>query len=158
MKIRDYEASDLPAIHRIDRACFPIGVAYSLRELREYVESNDSKTFIAENESGRIVGFVVAQIEYAGNQRGHLPKIVGHIVTIDILQEFRGQGIGAQLIERAEQWMSERGAETVLLETATENGSAIFFYKRRGYRTLKVLCCYYTNGSDAYLMAKRLED
>jgi ribosomal-protein-alanine N-acetyltransferase len=160
MLIRVYQPHDLPTLHRIDRTCFPRGVAYSLAELRAYIESDDSLTLVAEDEQGRIGGFIIAQLELVRVRRRERSSVSlgGHIITIDVLPDFRNRGLGTELLQRAEQWLGQHGAETVLLETAIDNELAISFYRKHGYAMLDLLRDYYANGSDAYLMAKSLKD
>lgn len=154
MTIRPYAPDDLPALHRIDRICFPPGISYSLAELRDYIERPRSRTWVAQTDEGNIVGFITAQLERMG--RGARQRMIGHIITIDVLPEYRRQGWGGKLLERAEQWLRERGAQWVILETAVDNRPAHSFYARHGYTVLRVLHRYYADGVDAYLMGKRL--
>jgi len=144
MVVRNYQPKDLPELHKIDRVCFPEGVAYILRELRFFVEQKNSITWVAEDED-RIVGFVIAQIE---------KRRFGHIITIDVLPEYRHRGVGSQLLQQAEKWLENNGAVIVYLETAMHNKPAIRFYEKHGYRTVERLTRYYADGTDAYQMVK----
>jgi ribosomal protein S18 acetylase RimI-like enzyme len=50
-----------------------------------------------------------------------------------VLEGYRGRGIGAALMSRAEEIARERGARLVILETQSCNVPAIRFYRARGY-------------------------
>ena len=92
-----------------------------------------------------------------GNPAGYsVEHSVGHIVTIDVVEEFRARGIGNRLMESAEQRLRQNGARRIILEVETENGPALRFYKRRGYAIKRLLSSYYADRSDAYLMEKTL--
>jgi len=133
-------------------------VAYSLAELRSFIESDCSVTLVAEDEQGHIGGFILAQVEPLTRRRPQgMPALrVGHIVTIDVLPEYRSRGIGTKLLGQAEEWLQQRKAEMVLLETATDNEPAISFYRKHGYTVVDLLEDYYPDGLDAYLMGKRI--
>jgi ribosomal-protein-alanine N-acetyltransferase len=144
MIIRNYQPKDLRELHQIDQSCFPEGVAYTLRELRFFTEQKHSITWVAEDKD-RIVGFVITQVE---------KRRFGHIITIDVLAEYRRQGIGSQLLEQAEKWLESSGAVIIYLETAVNNTLAIRFYEKHGYKTVERLERYYADGTDAYQMVK----
>src|SRR6185437_17135102 len=94
MRIRPYQPSDLPTLSRIDQSCFPPGIAYSREELAGYVRHRSSVTWVAEA-NGAIVGFIVVSRQ---------PARIGHIITIDVLEEWRGRGVGSALMSAADQW------------------------------------------------------
>lgn len=147
MRIRDFQPSDLPRLSEIDRACFQPGIAYSREELASFIGHRSSRTWVAEDEDGSIVGFVVA---------GRQPARVGHIITIDILEGYRHKGIGAELMRAAEIWARKARLELMYLETAEDNLAAQRFYERRGYRKVEKVESYYSNGVAAWVMVKRL--
>lgn len=82
----------------------------------------------------------------------------GHIVTIDVLEAHRRKGVGSALLRRVESKMKHNGIQEVWLETATNNETAIAFWKKHGYRSRGVLPNYYPNRLDAYAMSKLLVD
>jgi ribosomal protein S18 acetylase RimI-like enzyme len=60
------------------------------------------------------------------------------------------------LLNAAESRLRATKCQAVRLETAVDNASAIFFYKRHGYDVIKVIPHYYSNGVDALLLEKNL--
>ncbi len=145
MRVRDFQPSDLARLYEIDQACFPPGISYSREELASFVAHRSSRTWVAEN-GGRIVGFVVANRE---------PTHVGHIITLDVLEDSRRQGVGTKLMEVAEKWTREAKVRIIYLETAEENVAAQAFYEARGYRKVDKVERYYNNGQGAWVMVKR---
>jgi ribosomal-protein-alanine N-acetyltransferase len=146
MRIREYRPSDLPTLSKIDQACFPPGVCYSQEELADFIAHPSSRTWVAEVD-GLIAGFVVASCEPSG---------IGHIITIDVLEEQRRRGIGTALMNTVEEWAREARMRLIYLETAEDNRAAHRFYEERGYRKIEKIERYYNNGQAAWVMVKRL--
>jgi ribosomal protein S18 acetylase RimI-like enzyme len=92
------------------------------------------------------VGFIVAE---SG-------RPAGHIITIDVLDEWRRTGLGSRLIEAAEERLRAEGCKSVFLETAVDNAAALAFYKRHQYFLVKTLPRYYATGVDAFVLKKDL--
>ncbi len=142
--IRDYDAAeDFDTLHEIDQQCFEPAIAYSRGQLREYLRMRGAECLIAQ--AGKsVAGFIVT---------AHAPR-VGYIVTIDVLPAYRRHATGSKLLNAAEKRLAAAGVRTIELETATDNASAIAFWKKHGYRTQGVVKNYYPNGRDAYSMSK----
>jgi ribosomal protein S18 acetylase RimI-like enzyme len=146
MTVRTFKPADLATLHKIDAACFPPGVSYSLAELRAFIRHRHSKTWVAE-ENGEIIGFLVAQ---------RLGGDALHIVTIDVKEGWRRRGVGTALMDIAEEWGRRQSLSLVSLETAEDNQRAQAFYKKRGYIRLNRIERYYANGAAAWVMGKWL--
>src|SRR5207302_10183242 len=89
--IRDYHPEDFDELWHIDQQCFALGIAYSRRELAGYIRRSRAFTLVAEDASGHILGFVVAESDRTG---------VGHILTIDVRPTAQRAGCGTQLLLR----------------------------------------------------------
>lgn len=153
--LRRESADDFETLYAIDQACYSPEVAYSRDELRWYLGLTGAECIVAElprttsrnaQSRSRIAGFVVSV-----TRRPH-----GHIVTIDVLEMYRRKGVASALLRRVESRMKLKGIQEVWLETATNNETAIAFWKKRGYRSRGVLPNYYPNRLDAYAMSKSL--
>ena len=81
----------------------------------------------------------------------------GHVVSIAVLSEHRGRGLGYVLMAYAMKTMYEeyKCSETYL-EVRVSNKPAISLYEKLGYRVVKTERNYYLDGEDAYVMARRL--
>lgn len=143
--IRKYRHQDFESLFTIDQACYQPGIAYSRRDLRNYLHFPGADCLVAEAES-QIAGFVLT----AHDDRW------GHIITIDVLESYRRLGLGSTLLHEAERKLAATGVRQVTLETATNNASAIAFWKKHGYHTRGVLKNYYPGGVDAYCMLKAI--
>lgn len=143
--LRSYLASDFETLYQVDQACYEPAVAYSRRELRNYMRFPGSDCIIAEA-NGKPIGFVLTAHR----------DVWGYIVTIDVLARYRRFGAGSQLLSEAEQRLAAAGVREIALETATDNAPAIAFWQKHGYRTRGIKKHYYPGGRDAYSMIKRL--
>jgi ribosomal-protein-alanine N-acetyltransferase len=157
--LRDFRREDFDSLWRIDQECFAPGIAYSRAELAAYIRLRGAFTVIAEpltggagNNAGpvhpsKVLGFIVAQ----ANRRG-----VGHILTIDVPAASRRFGIGSKLLTAAEDRLRAVPCDSIVLETAIDNSTALAFYKRHDYCVVKTIPRYYSNGVDAFVLEKEL--
>jgi ribosomal-protein-alanine N-acetyltransferase len=154
--VRDFQLEDFENLWRIDQDCFPPGISYSRQELKFYVRRRGAITLVAASDpeksdtlsvSGGVAGFIVAH-----------PGHTGHIVTIDVVASARRSCVGSLLLRGAEDRLRIAGSRSVSLETAVDNLSALAFYKRHGYSVVKTIPRYYSNGVDALVLQKDLEN
>ncbi|HEY6903320.1 MAG TPA: N-acetyltransferase [Candidatus Acidoferrales bacterium] len=143
--LREYQPRDFEALYAIDQACYQPGIAYSRRDLRNYLRFPGAHCLVAEA-GNQAVGFILTA------HAGHW----GYIITIDVLEAHRRHGVGAMMLREAERALSANGVQQVGLETATNSASAIAFWKKHGYRTQGIRKDYYPGGIDAYSMHKRI--
>jgi ribosomal-protein-alanine N-acetyltransferase len=141
----------------MDQACFPPGISYSRFELMHYIRGRGAFTLIAENEEGKIGGFIVAECRRGvRGSKSQSPFATGHIITIDVAAWARRSGIGTLLMNAAELRMCNENCDVTYLEAAVNNLAAIAFYKGRGYGVLNSIPRYYNGEIDALVMGKRL--
>ena len=148
MVLRDYHRKDLKRLHEIDNACFTRGIAFTRSELESLIAAPNAFVIIAEegNEPS-IAGFILTHI---------LQRKIGHLVTLDVLPQYRNRGIGSRLLAAAEERLRGQGVRVVYLESAVDNQPAIHLYQTRGYQILDRIPGYYKGRLDAYLMASRI--
>jgi GNAT superfamily N-acetyltransferase len=90
--------------------------------------AGDAVAFVAED-GPRITGLVTAHVlQVLSDARGVLM-----ITALVVGEAARGRGIGRRLVERAEAWGRERGAQRVTVTTALRRTDAHAFYERLGY-------------------------
>jgi ribosomal protein S18 acetylase RimI-like enzyme len=85
----------------------------------------DSRTFVAQDASGELAGFVT--VSYSGWNR----RLT--IEDIEVAPEHRGKGVGRALMGLATEFARERGAGHIWLEVANVNAPAIHAYRRMGF-------------------------
>ncbi len=144
MRIRRAEARDLPSILAIEKTCFSREVAFPPEITTFLLE--EATALVAEDAdaAGFVIGFV----------NGEWAKVV----TLDVLPERRGEGMGRRLMEALEREFASQGARAILLEVAVENRGAIDLYAKLEYSEIALIEDYYGPGKDALLMMKRLQE
>jgi len=145
LAIRQYEARDFNALHKLDQACFPPGISYSKFSLQYFLSLPAADCLVAE-EGKTIAAFILAETN---------PPLA-HIITLDVAHSHRRTGLGSKLLAEMEKHFRYKEVHSVLLETAVDNESGIAFWQHHGYRTEAVLKRYYLGRVDAYEMRKKL--
>lgn len=149
ISLRDFQPSDLEPFFEMDQVCFAPEIAYSLKKFRSILRSRDSVGFVAEDSSGRMAGFILA------DGRNRSGRRYSHVITIDVAPEMRRQGVGRMLIEALERRVAAQGMTRLLLEVAERNVSAYAFYSRLGFvETGLRMMNYYPDGDGAIEMEK----
>jgi len=143
--LRKFAPGDFETLYEIDQACYAPSIAYSRRDLRDYLQMPGAECIVA-GAGTEIVGFCITARDTAE----------GHIITLDVIETSRRRGVGSLLLAEAERRLAASGVWRVSLETATDNAPAIAFWKRHGYRTLGILRRYYPTGLDAWAMSKTI--
>ncbi len=142
-KLRPYQASDFETLYRIDQVCYPPGIAYDRIDMAYYLGAPGALCLVAEV-GGTAAGFIIT----------HRRKTVGHIITVDVLENYRRRHIGTELLVAAEEDASSHGVNRMDLETATTNKAAIALWNKHGYREVGRLKDFYGQGLDAFEMRK----
>jgi [ribosomal protein S18]-alanine N-acetyltransferase len=149
IRLRDGLAADADMLFELDRVCFDVGVAYSLREFRWLLRSLKTLCIVAEDD-GELAGFAISQEFVIQKSRG------GHLVTIYVAPDFRRRGIGRLLMERIETRLRAAGANWLRLEVAVNNSAASEFYSGLGFAAIGRIPNYYHDSVDAIVMEKTL--
>src|SRR5437016_6194644 len=136
--IRHAINADFNTLLEIDEASFPGGVAYDAAELSYFMNREGAETLVVEEDVG-IVAFLILEV--------HKTRRSATIVTLDVREPRRRSGYGTQLLERAEEILCEYGVEAYDLQVDVTNRSAILFYKKHGFSTVRTLRKYYANGN-----------
>jgi ribosomal-protein-alanine N-acetyltransferase len=149
--LRDYRASDLDAMFRLDEACFAEEFRFDRESMREFAEERNAIVLAAETVDGEMVGFVIVHVErVAMGWRAY-------VVTLDVAAECRQQGLGRRLMREAEACAVTAGARWMQLHVFTGNAGAIRFYERLGYEQIRVQRRFYgAAGLDAFVYGKEL--
>lgn len=147
LTLRPNLPADFDTLYALDQICYPRGIAYSRRTLRQYLEIPGAICIVAEDtEAHRVTGFIIAE--------SAPPE--AHIITLDVDPAARRQQIGSQLNLAVETELAARGVREIMLETATSNEAAVAFWTRHGYRSAGVIRNYYQRNVDAYYMIKHI--
>jgi ribosomal-protein-alanine N-acetyltransferase len=152
--IRRCEDRDLPAVIDINMAALPEHYSDYFFEsiLHELPEA-----FIVAEIDGRVVGYIMCKLEFGfSNFRklGFVKK--GHVVSVAVLDDHRGKGLGKALMLEGINGVLQRKADEIYLEVRASNTGAIKMYEKLKFDTKSRLRSYYRDGEDAYLMALEL--
>jgi ribosomal protein S18 acetylase RimI-like enzyme len=87
------------------------------------------------DDESAVVGFVMFAPDDAGFERDSSRGVVRNVYVVP---EARGQGVGTDLMDAAEQRLAEAGVDEVVLEAMADNEAARRFYRGRGYELHRV--------------------
>ena len=59
---------------------------------------------------------------------------IGEIESLSVVPQFRGSGLGSEMLRRLEEHLAAQGVEDLFLGALAGNSDAIRLYERRGYR------------------------
>lgn len=141
MDILPASLRDLPALRRIEQACFPKD-AWPLLDLIAVLTYPDVVRLKAVLD-GQMVGFIAGDLRRSEG--------VGWIATIAVLPAYRRRGIGRALLRACEGQMK---TSRFRLCVRTENIEAIKMYAQEGYEHADTWRGYYNDRGDALVMEK----
>lgn len=140
--LRLYRPEDLPAIKRLTVDSFSgvtieenveqaLGILNGrdwrwrkARHLDEDAAANPSGIFVAEAQ-GRLVGYITTRIDPEAGK--------GRIPNLAVAAEFRGRGLGRELIERALEYFRAQGLVYAVIETMAQNAVGQHLYPSCGF-------------------------
>lgn len=110
-------------------------------------------SYVAEDEKGKIVGYVLAKMEEEPDEAVH-----GHITSLAVKRSHRRLGLAQKLMEQASRAMVECfNAQYVSLHVRKSNRAALHLYnKTLGFSISEIEPKYYADGEDAYAMKRDL--
>ena len=111
---------------------YPSSTAEIAKRLAGMEGRRDHAVFVAQLASGEIAGWIGVFI-YRSVEADARAEISGLVVD----ERVRSQGIGPQLLERAEEWARERGCTAVGLRSNVIRDRAHGFYERLGLKHIK---------------------
>ena len=149
VRLRAFEAKDIPELLLLDARCFPPQISYTRAELQYFVRHPRSTTTVAEA-GGRVAGFCVVDWKLESGRK------VGHFITIDVAPELRRNGLGRLLMQAGEAQLAGMGCIAITLEVAANNAGAQVFYEHLGYQQTGRIPGYYPDGTNALVMRRTL--
>ena len=152
--VRRCELEDLQSVIEINLSTLPEHYSDYFFEsiLKELPEA-----FIVAELDGRVVGYIMCKLEFGfSNFRklGFVKK--GHVVSVAVVVEHRGKGLGKALMQEATSGVVSKKGDEIYLEVRVSNDSAVKLYERLGFVIKTKIRGYYRDGEDSYLMALEL--
>ena len=154
--LRPMEGRDIPAVVSLDRMVFrdPWPESAYVQEIYfnanahyfvlELLDPTQARTWHTHRrrQSARLVGFMGMRVE--GTR--------GHISTLGLRPEWRGQRLGEVLLLTAIDQAIRDGARMVGLEVRVSNDIALRLYEKWQFAEYSRLHRYYADGEDAFLL------
>ena len=120
----------------------------------ESLLSDLPESFLIAEKEGISIGYIMCKSEFGFSnfkKLGFVKK--GHVVSVAVLDNFRGSGIGSALVEEAFKGVKEKQCDEMDLEVRCSNTDAVRLYEKLGMSVKQRLRSYYRDGEDAYMMA-----
>ena len=142
--IRNVKAEDLDQVTEVEALCFPAAEAATGESFRKRIETFPESFLVAENESGKIIGFINGCVtdertirdEMFEDSSLHDPKgAYQSIFGLDVVKEYRCQGVAAALMEAMIKRAKEQGRKGLIL---TCKDRLIHYYEKFGYVNMGV--------------------
>ena len=152
--LRQFSPSDIDRVIYINRVCLPEN--YSTHFFMDLFKKFP-ETFIVAEEDGEAVGYIMCRIESGlpSLRSFELPR-KGHIISVAVLPQYRGRGIGYSLVQRALERMAHYRAKECYLEVRVSNTAAVNLYKKLDFKTTRTVRGYYADGENAHIMSREL--
>ena len=130
--IRRTTYADKPEWLRMRHGLWPEAPSeYLALDLDDLLDDEDTAIFMAFNEHGQPVGFIEVSLRsFAG---GCETSPVGYIEAWFVGELVRGQNLGRDLVQVAEQWALEKGCGEMASDTWLDNEASIAAHLRMGY-------------------------
>ncbi|XP_006743134.1 N-alpha-acetyltransferase 11 [Leptonychotes weddellii] len=151
MNIRNARPDDLINMQHCNLLCLPEN--YQMKYYFYHGLSWPQLSYIAEDEDGKIVGYVLAKMEEDPDDVPH-----GHITSLAVKRSHRRLGLAQKLMDQASRAMIENfNAKYVSLHVRKSNRAALHLYSNTlNFQVNEVEPKYYADGEDAYAMKRDL--
>ncbi len=144
-------ASDIDAVAKIERSCFPI--PWKASAFVEELSFRDAFDWVVketdENCGNSIIAYICSRLIRNGM----------YILKIAVTPKRQRQGIAAWLLRKSFLLASEKDTRVAFLDVRPSNEPAIKLYKKLGFQTIGIRPNYYIETrEDALVMRKRLKE
>lgn len=128
---------DIDPLHRIQNrdGFFELSVKETFDNLAKY----KGKIYLAE-EDEKVVGMVCGVI-WEQSEKNKLEigeHMLGEVLDLYILDEYRGQGIGSTLLQKIEEYFKENGCDSMWIGVFADNPGARRTYEKFGFREREI--------------------
>jgi len=145
VQIRWMIRRDMPEVLKIENESFEFN--WTEEDFLACLRQRNCIGMVAEHDN-RVVGFMIYEL--------HKTRL--HILNFAVAGGFRRLGVGAQMIEKLINKLSQQRRQEIVLEVRETNLVAQLFYHNQGFRATGVLRSHYADSAeDAYVMQYRLD-
>lgn len=142
LHIRQINADDISAISEIEQLSFKD--PYPSYFLSQLADANP-ETFLVAVTGDKIIGYAVTD-KWPDEE---------HLVSIAVIPDSRKKGVGQALLDRL---IERLQTGSLKLEVRRSNKAALDLYRKNGFIQTGVAHSYYTDGEDAILMEKAIQN
>jgi peptide alpha-N-acetyltransferase len=156
VNIRPGQVEDLLQIQACNLLCLPEN--YQMKYYFYHMLSWPQLLYVAEDPSGKIVGYVLAKMEE--DSEDGKAEVHGHITSLAVARSHRKLGIATKLMRSAQAAMEDAfEAEFVSLHVRAYSNRAAFslYTSTLGFEVKDTEKAYYADAEDAYYMQRMLE-
>ena len=146
VQIRWMIRRDMPEVLAIEHESFEFN--WTEEDFLACLRQRNCIGMVAEHDN-HVVGFMIYEL--------HKTRL--HILNFAVGPAFRRLGIGAQMIDKLINKLSQQRRQEIVLEVRETNLAAQLFFRAQGFKAMRVLRTYYEDsGEDAFQMQYRLAD
>jgi len=149
VQLRGYLAGDVDRMYALDVACFEPVFRFTRSMMRRFAEAKYARVVIAES-GEEMVGFGILHVERVEGAP------VGYVMTLDVAEAWRRQGVARLLMVEMERQAREAGCTEMALHVFPGNEAAVRFYEREEYVRSHTARGFYGAGLDAWVYRKVL--
>ena len=146
--IKEANLLNVHSIYKCNKKCLP--AYYNLIDYLDFVkDKNHIVLILLKNDS--VIGYIIGKFYSLYNRV--------HIVSFAIYKEYRGKGLGYNLMKSINDISLKRfkNVKTLSLYTSINNTIACKFYYKFGFKVHKIIKNYYENNENAYYFIKNIE-
>jgi len=158
IRLRLFNEKDLDEVVEINRTCLPENyVPYFFMEI--YYKCPEGFWVAEDIINNKLVGYCMWRVEktFSNFSRSFKRVKVAHLISIAVIEKYRRNKIGEQLLLTGIKSMKEKyNVQECYLEVRVTNYPAIKLYEKHNFVKVKILKNYYKDGEDAHLMALNL--
>lgn len=151
--IRVATVDDMLAMQHCNLLCLPEN--YQLKYYLYHALTWPQLSYIAEDDDGKVVGYVLAKMD----EDGAHDDLHGHITSLAVKRSYRRLGLAAKLMDQAASSMVEAfDAKFCSLHVRVSNRAALGLYRDvLKFEIYDTEAKYYADGEDAFAMRRSLD-
>ena len=140
--IRPLEPGDAQHWSRMRTALWPDTEDQHRAEIEDFLagRAHDIDSVLIAESDGQIAGF--AEVNIRNFAEGSRSAAVPYLEAWYVQPDFRGRGLGRQLMQAVENWAREQGYCELASDTTLDNEHSIALHKDLGFRETERLVCF----------------
>lgn len=90
--------------------------------------------FYVAEDNGRVIAYIFAEIKPLDYPDLYTVKELGNIDSLVVSEDWRGKGVGTELIQRAIEWFKSKDVSACTIGVMIENKEALALYEKLGFQ------------------------